>query len=808
MTEGAPYIGKRIPRVDSLDKVTGTAVYGVDVELPGMLYGAVLRSPYAHANIVQIDTAQALKSPGVRAVVTGKDFPYTFGDMVQDQPFLATDRVRHIGDPVAAVAAETEADAQKALDKIRVQYEELAPVVQYEELAPVFDPREAMAKDAPLIHPNLENYPRSTPSSFIPGTNICVTHTYSLGNIEKGFADADEILEDEFSAHALSHATMETHNAIAQYAPLTGHYTLWSANDRPHRLHKELADALGIPITHIRFIVPCVGGSFGGKNGLRAEAISAALSRYTNGRPVKVVFSREEALTATTTRLAATMKLKTGVKKDGTIIARKADIVWDNGAYTSNAPGVANRGVLTILGPYRIPNIDLVSKLVYTNNQATGSYRGFGTTQVTWACEIQMDIIAEKLGMDPLLIRLKNGYIEDDLYINGQVLREIRLKETIEKAGRDIDWGKGVRSPSKTKRRGKGIATMLKSTATRNDSFCFIKLDIDGGVTVFCSSSEIGAGQHTTLSQITADAIGVPLSSVSFPNPDTSLTPYDHGVSSSRTTYHMGNAIRLASQEVRAKVLTFAGEILKTDPGRLTLSDGKIIEEGVGERETLTSLLSKKFSGKPGTVLGEAHFTPVGSPLLAASPGLEKMSSIFWMFATHAAEVEVDLETGVVRVIKVSAAHDVGRAINPVGCEQQVEGSVIMGVSNTLFEEFKMDGGRILNDSLSDYKLAMGVSNTLFEEFKMDGGRILNDSLSDYKLATMEDMPEIVTILVEAEPDKAALDVAKGIGEPAAAATAPAIANAIYDAVGIRIKDLPITPDKILSALKEKTNRM
>jgi len=770
MTEGAPYIGKRIPRVDSLDKVTGTAVYGVDVELPGMLYGAVLRSPYAHANIVQIDTAHALKSPGVRAVVTGKDFPYTFGDMVQDQPFLATDRVRHIGDPVAAVAAETEAEAQKALDKIRVQYEELAPV---------FDPREAMAKDAPLIHPNLENYPRSTPSSFIPGTNICVTHTYSLGNIEKGFADADEIFEDEFSAHALSHATMETHNAIAQYAPLTGHYTLWSANDRPHRLHKELADALGIPITHIRFIVPCVGGSFGGKNGLRAEAISAALSRYTNGRPVKVVFSREEALTATTTRLAATMKLKTGVKKDGTIIARKADIVWDNGAYTSNAPGVANRGVLTILGPYRIPNIDLVSKLVYTNNQATGSYRGFGTTQVTWACEIQMDIIAEKLGMDPLLIRLKNGYVEDDLYINGQVLREIRLKETIEKAGRDIGWRKVDRIPSKTKRRGKGIATMLKSTATRNDSFCFIKLDIDGGVTVFCSSSEIGAGQHTTLSQITADAIGVPLSSVSFPNPDTSLTPYDHGVSSSRTTYHMGNAIRLASREVRAKVLTFAGEILKTDPGRLTLSDGKIIEEGVGERETLKSLLSKKFSGKPGTVLGEAHFTPVGSPLLAASPGLEKMSSIFWMFATHAAEVEVDLETGVVRVIKVSAAHDVGRAINPVGCEQQVEGSVIMG-----------------------------VSNTLFEEFKMDGGRILNDSLSDYKLATIEDMPEIVTILVEAEPDKAALDVAKGIGEPAAAATAPAIANAIYDAVGIRIKDLPITPDKILSALKEKSNRM
>jgi carbon-monoxide dehydrogenase large subunit len=758
-----------MPRVDSLEKVTGQAVYGVDVDLPGMLYGAALRSPLPHAKIIEIDASAALKAPGVRAVVTGKDFPYYFGDMVRDQPFLAIDRVRYVGDPVAAVAADTEAMALEAVEMIRVKYEPLPAV---------FDPREAMDENAPLVHPDFENYVRSIPDSMVSGTNICVQRTFSLGDLEKGFAEADEIFEDEFSAQPLSHVTMEPHGAVARFSPLDGHYTVWSASDRPHRLHKELADGLGIPITQVRFIVPYVGGSFGGKNTLRAEAISAALARFTDGRPVKVLFSRQEAITATQTRLAAFMKLTTGVKKDGTFTARRAEIVWDNGAYMSNAPGVANRGVLTILGPYRIPNLDLISRLVYTNSETTGSYRGFGTTQVTWACEIQMDIIAEKLGIDRLLIRKINGYVEGDRYINGQRLHDVRLHRTIDRAGREIGWGKKNQSLSKTRFRGKGLATMLKSTATPTDSYCYIKVDLDGGVTVFSGSSEIGAGEKTVLSQIAADAVGVPLSAVSFPNPDTSLTQYDHGVSSSRTTYHMGNCIQKAGRQVREKIQALAAEFLETDPAGLTISRGKIFEDGVGERTTLKDLLTKKFGGKSGAVFGEAHFSPAGAPVLEAAPGLNGLSSIFWMFATHAAEVEVDIETGVVKVLKVAAAHDIGRAINPLGCEQQVEGSVILG-----------------------------VSNTLFEEFQMEEGRILNDSLSDYKLATIEDTPKIVSIFLEAEKDKDPLTVAKGIGEPAAAATAPAIANAVFDAIGVRIKELPITPDKILAALREKGDR-
>ena len=763
-------VGSRIPRVDAKDKVTGHAIYGFDVDLPGMLYGATLRSPLPHAKIVEIETSGAKKAPGVRAVAEGRDFPFTLGTAIKDQPFLAVDRVRYVGEPVVAVAAETEAAAMDALQKIRVKYEELPAV---------FDPREALKDESPLVHPHLERYPHSG-HPIVPGTNICVLRTYKVGDMERGFAEADEIFEDEFSAHAVSHATIEPHVAVAQYLPATNHYTIWSSTDRPYLLSRELAVALGIPADHIRYIVPYVGGAFGGKNTLVAEAIAVALARFTKGRPVKVVFSREEELTATQVRVGAFMKLKTGVKRDGTLIARSADIVWDSGAYISNSNGVAIRGAYTIFGPYRIPNVELVSRLVYTNKEISGSYRGYGTTQVTWACESQMDVIAHRLGIDPLELRLKNAYAEGDRYINGQVLHGVGLEETIEKAAQEIGWGKRGQPSSPTTRRGKGMAVILKGTLTPTNSCCFIKVNQEANATVICTTPETGGGQKTVLSQIAADAIGLPLDSVVVTSPDTSITPYNDAVGSSRTTFHMGNAVVKAGQQVRQKILDLAGRTLKADPRRLNLFEGRIYEEGVGERITLNALLSRTF-GPAIDLLGEGFYTPADSPLLAADPNLEgwdaRMSSIFWMFATHAAEVEVDTETGVVKIVKVAAAHDVGQAINPVTCEQQIEGAVVMG-----------------------------LSNTLFEELKMEGGRILNDSLADYKLATVSDMPRIVPILVEAQHKEGPFG-AKGVGEPAAGATGPAIANAIFDAVGVRIKDLPITAEKVWAALKRKEGR-
>lgn len=759
------YVGKSVPRIEGIEKVTGRAVYSVDVELPGMLYGAVLRSPFPHARIVEIDLSEAKNSRGVKAVITGKDFPFNFGGMIRDQPFLAMDRVRYVGDPVVAVAANSEAEAQEALGKIRVRYEELPAI---------FDPREALAEGAPLIHENLEKYGRSGPYQSVPGTNVCTIRTYSLGDVEAGFAGSDELFEDEFYVHAVAHTPMETHAAVAQYNPTENHYTIWSATDAPYRRAKELADALGISLNQVRFISTYSGGGFGGKGAMVAEVIAVALARFSKGRPVKVVYTREEELTASQTRHAAYMKLKTGIKRDGSFTARKAEIIWDNGAYASKGPDVAVRGGLTIFGPYRIPNLELLSRLVYTNKEPAGAYRGYGTTQVAWACEIQMDIIAQRLKMNPLEIRLKNGYRENDTYINGQIMHAVGLGETLERASREIGWGRPHSRPQDNRFRGKGLAAMIKGTATPTESSCFIKVNPDGSITLLSSTVEIGAGEKTVLAQIAAETIGVPLDSISIPNPDTATTPFDTGVTSSRTTYHMGNAVRLAGQEVRKKILELAGEILKTQPSRLSLARAKILEEGGGERLTLKELLLKKFGGRGGTLLAEGRFSPAGSSLLAASEGREAMSSIFWMFATHAVEVEVDAQTGAVKVLKIAAAHDVGKAINPLGCEQQIEGSVIMG-----------------------------LSNALFEEFKMENGRILNDTLADYKVATIKDLPEIVPIIVEIDQPGGPFG-AKGIGEPAAACTAPAIANAIFDAVGIWIKDLPITPEKVLAALDKK----
>jgi CO/xanthine dehydrogenase Mo-binding subunit len=765
--EKSGVVGKPVPRLDGLEKVTGRAIYSVDVDLPGMLYGATLRSPLPHARIVRIETSKAAKAPGVRAVVTGKDFPYTFGTIIQDQPFLAIDKVRYVGEPVVAVAADTEAAAQEALEKIEVTYEELPAV---------FDPREAMAKGAPLIHENLAEYVRVS-VDIIPGTNIATFYKYSFGDVEKGFADCEAIFEDNFYVHAVAHSPMETHAAVAQVAPASGGFTVWSSTDRPYHMAQDFAKSLNVPLNKVRFISNYTGGGFGGKAAMIAEAVAVALARFTNGRPVKIVFSREEELTSTHTRHACFIKLKTGVKKDGTLISRKAEMVWDNGAYCVLGPNVARRGSLTIFGPYRMPHMELVSRLVYTNKEISGAYRGFGTTQMTWACEVQMDIIADKLGIDPLEIRMKNAYVEGDPYINGQILRSVGLKETLERASREIEWGKPKPKPRGAKRRGMGIATTIKGTATPTDSSCFVKVDSEGSVTILSSSVEVGAGQKTVLAQIAAETIGVPLASILIPHPDTQITPYDYAVASSRTTYHMGNAIRIAGQKVRKKILEIAGEALKTDPANLDLSEGRIVKEGAGEQMTLKALLAKKFGAKGGAIVEEGYFTPEKSLLLEALPGRKGMSSIFWMFATHAAEVEVDTETGVVKVLKVAAAHDVGRAINPLTCEQQIEGAVIMG-----------------------------LSNTLFEEFKWKDGRILNDTLADYKLAGMGDVPEIFPILVECRHGEGPFG-AKGVGEPAAAPTAPAIAGAIFDAVGVRVKELPITREKLLVAIKEKSRK-
>ncbi|NQV06236.1 xanthine dehydrogenase family protein molybdopterin-binding subunit [bacterium] len=754
-------VGRSVPRVDGYEKVTGAHVYGVDIQIAGMLHGAVVRSPHAHARIVSIDTAAAAQAPGVEVIVTGRDFPFLFGGACQDQPYLAIDRVRYIGEPVVAIAARTEAEAQEAVDLVTVEYEELPAV---------FDMMEALDENAPLVHPDMDTYVKGG-HVIVPHTNINTLWTFQCGDVEAGFAEADHIFEHEFSAHAISPAALEPHVSVAKYDPVTGGYTLWLPTDRPFQMRGELTSSLGVTSDKVRIIVTGVGGSFGGKNTLISETISVALARHSGGRPVRVEFTREEDLVASTTRVPAVMRLKTGVTNDGMLTARTAEIVWDSGAYTANTPGVAIRGSSTIVGPYRVPNVSIESRQVYTNRAITGSYRGYGTTQVTWACESQMDIMAAELGIDPVSFRLRNAYEEGDPYINEQIMHGVGLHESLKRSAEEIGWGEVDRAPAPHLRRGKGIATMIKPTATPTSSNAVIKVEHDGRVTVLVAAPEIGAGQSTVLAQMAADSIGVPLDSIVIPGTDTAFTPFNGPVASSRTTYHVGNAIMLAGAEVREKILRAAGEIMELEPVSLDLMDGVIYHDG--ERITTVADMLGSFGFLDGySITAEARYSPKGSPLLKAPGPYEWMSSIFWMFATHAVEVEVDIETGQVRVVKVAAAQDVGRAIHPLGCEQQIEGGVMMG-----------------------------ISNGLFEQYKGSGGKIANSSFADYKLATMPDLPEIVPIIVESEHSEAPYG-AKGVGEPGAAPTAAAIANALYDAVGIRLMDTPLTAESIREAIE------
>lgn len=757
-------VGKSIRRVDGIERVTGQLRYAVDTVLPRMLQAAIVRSPHPHARILRVDTGRAQAMPGVRAVITGRDAPFMIGGMIADQPFLATDRVRYVGEPVAAVAAETALQAQMAAEAV---------VVEYEPIPAVFDMEEALKPDAPLVHETPSAYRRGNKYQAHDGTNICHLHEVATGDeaLERAFASADRVFEDVFTVPAVSHTPMEPYAATAAHDRATGEYTIWSAADAPHRRLSEIAEALGLESDKVRIISTAVGGGFGGRGAAVPEMLAVALARQTKGLPVHVAFSREEVLTATQTRVATKLRVSTAMRSDGTIIARKSLMLWENGAYASKAPEVASRGGMTIIGPYRIPHVSIKSVLVYTNKQPSGAFRGFGTTQTSFACEVHMDRIASELGMDPLELRLKNGYAEGDLHFSGQKLHGVGLRETLEKAAEAVNWHGPHKGAAPGKRYGRGIACMIKGTNTPTVSTCIVRLVADGSLHVLTSSVEIGAGQKTVIAQFASEASGIAIGSIKVSQPDTRLTPYDFGCTSSRNTFHMGNAVKLACEDARGKFLEAAARCFGLPVEGFELEDG-VLRHAAGQEMTVREAM-KCICPKGTEFIGEGTYSPAGSELLARRADSKTDGSIFWLFVTHAVEVEVDTETGQVDILHVAAAHDVGRAINPLNCRQQIEGSVIMGVS-----------------------LAM------LEELKTENGRVLNDALLDYKFATSEDAPRrIDPIIVESVHPEAPYG-AKGVGEPAAAATAPAIANAIHDACGIWLRDMPFTPERVLGALR------
>lgn len=757
-------VGQPVTRVDVDDKITGSATYGYDLVLPNMLHGKVLFSTRPHARIVKINLDKARQYPGVAAAISGADTPWTHGESIKDKPFLAQNKVRYIGEPVAAVAAEDEDTAQAALQLIEVEYEDLPAY---------FTPEAACQSEAEPIHEDFENYRKAPFIVGAPMPNVCQHFKLRTGDVAEGFKGSDLVLEETYYVPVIQHAAMEPHSAHAQVDPESGQVTVWVANDAPFRALTEIAEALGLPQEKIRLINPLQGGGFGSKGGLKLEPIAMGLAFHTNGRPVRVKFNREETFISTLVRHEATVQIRSGVKNDGTLMARHMTLFWGGGAYAEKSPTVCIRGSLPAPGPYRIPNVHVDGYAVYTNKPVAGAFRGYGIPQGAWATEQHMDELATRLGLDPLEFRLKNVFVDGDVAYWGEQLHSVGLTETLTKAAAAIDWGKprpaGV---------GRGLACISKPTRSPTTSNAGVLVDTSGRVTVLAGTVEIGQGCNTILSQVAAEELRVPIEQIQVASLDTDIIPFDASTTSSRSTYHMGNAVRGAAIHAREQLLEIAGPMLEGKQEELVLNDGKVHLKDHEEITLTFGEMIRRKLGAGAVLRGDASYTYEIGKDLDLETGHSDHASAFYMYATQAAEASVDEETGRVRLLRVSAAHDVGKAINPLNCEAQIEGGVAMGIGAALHEDLVID----------------------------DQGKVRNPSFLDYHLVTSLDVPEIIPIVVEC-PEPEGPYGAKGLGEPGLAPTPAAIGNAVANAINTRVHNLPLTPERVFWALEERDRK-
>lgn len=745
------YIGVSIPRVDTISKVIGTTCYATDITLPGMVYVKLVRSQYAHAKILNINTKDAYGVSGVRAIVTGKDLGYKlFGYAIKDQPILAIDKVRFVGDPVAAVIADSLSAAEEAAIRVQVDYQHLPASLELED---------ALKPEAPAIHEHIEGYVKD-PFVRPLGGNICHYAKLRRGDVQKGFAQSKYVFEHTFKLVMVQHCTLEPHACVA-LADRSGKVTVWSGMQSVHFNLNELSRLFSLKSTKLRLITPPIGGGFGSKHSPKIEPIVIAIALRMPGIPVKMVLNREEEFIAGTVRHPMKMRIKTGLTKEGKFISREVEIWWDTGAYADAGPLVCRNSTYMAPGPYLIPNINVDAYCVYTNKQVAGAFRGYGTSQYCFAYENHLDIIAEKIGIDPLKLRLQNLLAEGDSTHTGEILHSVGAEECLLKAAEAISWGK------KEEGIGKGLALMWRASHAPTHSSAIVKIADDGCAHVFVGTSELGQGSQTILSQIAAEELGIDIDSIKILDPDTDISPPDRSTTSSRSTFHMGNAVRLASIDVKKQLVRLAANRLSCLEEKVCIENGEFYMYGSEKlRINIRDLL------KGTSIIGTGVFSPNGATGLDPETGQGKRPTAFWMFAAQGVKLKVDQDTGVVQIEQFVSAHDVGKAINPLNCIQQIEGAVGMGIGASLWEEIQHD----IN------------------------GNTINANFADYRMPTALDIPSTESILVEA-PHREGPYGAKGLGEPAMAPATPAIASAIYDAVKIRLTETPITPERILRAI-------
>ena len=759
-------VGISIRRIDGTEKVAGQALYTGDLRLPGMAIAKVLRSPVAHARIRGIDATKARAVPGVLAVLTRDNLNVAsnaFGAYVRDQQILATERVRYVGDMVAAVAAIDDAVAAEAVKLIEVDYDELPAVYSVEE---------ALADEAPLVHEKLEN--RKDPGYGRGGThivhersNICFHFRHERGDVDSGFREADQIFEDSFYFPSAQHYPMEPHICVAQFEGDV--LTVWSATQSPFPVRQELARVFGLPFSAVRVIVPYVGGGYGAKSGIKTEGIAACLSRMI-GRPVKLAFGADETF-KTICQPRAKITLKTGVKKDGTFVGRRCDVYLNGGAYANSGPSVTEKAGYRAHGPYRIPHVLTNAYSVYTNTVPAGAFRGFGGPQVAFAYESHIDMIAERLGVDPFELRMKNLLDQGENFSPGDTPIDCDLKAGLKNVAQAIGWDArpNGQQNSGSKKIGIGIATAMKDGGgTNKPANAAVTIFNDGSVLLSTGSVEIGQGMRTAFLQVVAEELSVPPEKVRVAALDTHYTPFDKGTNASSATSIMGQAVQKAARDARRQFLEAASAVLKAPVGEVGLENGLAVygQQKVSFRE----IMQRYFRDSEGEIWGRGYFkvgkdenVPLGYP------------SPFWEIGLGAAEVEVDTETGEVKVLRYVSLTDAGKMIHPLQCHAQDEGAAVFGLGQALFEDLVYQGGELINGSLIDYRLPrFDDVPPAFKTFIMEGG----GGPGPYG--------------------------AKGMGEGGILPVAPAVANAVFAAVGKRLQAVPLTPGIVWEAINKR----
>lgn len=753
----SPIVGRDRPRLDSTAKVTGRALYTVDIQKPGMLHAKVLRSPHAHARILSVDASAARSLAGVTAVVTREEIRglHSYGTYVKDQPIVATDAVRYVGDVVAAVAAVDERTAFAALDLIRVEYEPLPAV---------FDSRAAMDPSAPAIFPDqpfaaYPEYGDGASGAAHTAHNVSYEFRYETGE-ESVWADCDHIFEDTFTFSRMNHMHLEPFATVAEAT--ANEIEVWTSTQSPFPMRKELARVFGLPENDIRVNVLLLGGGFGAKNGPKTEAIAIRLSQLSAGRPVRYCMSTEEVF-LTLSQHDAILTVKSGLKADGEFMARQSRVLLNGGAYADASPLVAEKAGYRMPGAYRWKRIDSVCQAVITNTVPAGAYRGFGATQATWASERQVDLIAERLGFDPLELRLKNAKDLGEEFVPGETPIDSDLKHGLNLVADAI----GYRDRQRSGNRGMGVAIGIKDGGGVNKpAQARVKVTTNGDVFLNCGLVEMGQGGHSALCQIVAETLACDPGRVKYAAIDTDNTPFDQGTNASSGIAVMGHAVLQAAERVKCSVLDMAAEHLILDRQSIRLDNWHIVD-AEGTTYELPPLIMDRFGGTGFEFTGDGYFKVRSS----SSAPLEA-PCMFWEIGWAAAEVEVDPETGRVELLQLVVSGDAGKAVNKLGCRGQDEGAAVFGLAQALFEELRYDDGELLN-----------------------GEALL------YRVPLAEDIPRRFSSITQEQGHGAGPFGSKGMGEGGMLPIAPAIAQAIADATGAQLTSLPMTPERVYNGI-------